>query len=226
MINDILTAFWLGVGVAFSIGPVFFILLETSVLKGFKAAISFDLGVIFADILFIYISYSFTSSILFTLRDDPCVFLLGGVVLVLYSIYSIISHLKKNKRQIYSSMKYVPKGKTNYIFLFLKGFFLNFINVVVLIFWIGVLFIATTSLELNHKGVFIFFSTILLTYFSIDIVKILIAKKLSSSLTPKNIFKFKFIISFVIFICGVVLIFQGLNPSTADKVINKIEHHQ
>ena len=53
MIEDIQTAIPLGFFLAFMIGPVFFVLLETSVTKGFRAAVVFDLGVIVADIFFI-----------------------------------------------------------------------------------------------------------------------------------------------------------------------------
>ena len=38
-------------------GPVFWILLETSITKGFRAAVAFDLGVIIADTCFITICY-------------------------------------------------------------------------------------------------------------------------------------------------------------------------
>jgi threonine/homoserine/homoserine lactone efflux protein len=42
MINDILSAVPWGFLLAFTIGPVFFVLLETSISKGFRAAITFD----------------------------------------------------------------------------------------------------------------------------------------------------------------------------------------
>ena len=57
MIQDILTAIPLGIFLSFLIGPVFFVLLETSAVKGFRAALVFDLGVVFADIVFILIAY-------------------------------------------------------------------------------------------------------------------------------------------------------------------------
>ena len=52
MVHDVLTAIPFGIILAFTIGPVFFVLLETGATKGFKPALIFDLGVIFADILF------------------------------------------------------------------------------------------------------------------------------------------------------------------------------
>jgi threonine/homoserine/homoserine lactone efflux protein len=46
MVEDIQAAIPLGFFLAFMIGPVFFVLLETSATKGFRAAVAFDLGVI------------------------------------------------------------------------------------------------------------------------------------------------------------------------------------
>ena len=52
MLEDIQAAIPLGFLLSFMIGPVFFVLLETSALRGFRAALIFDLGVIIADIFF------------------------------------------------------------------------------------------------------------------------------------------------------------------------------
>jgi threonine/homoserine/homoserine lactone efflux protein len=50
MINDILSGIPWGLFLSFMIGPVFFILLETSIIKGFRAALVFDLGVVLGDV--------------------------------------------------------------------------------------------------------------------------------------------------------------------------------
>ena len=52
MINDILAGIPWGILLSFMIGPVFFILLETSIIKGFRAALVFDLGVILGELRF------------------------------------------------------------------------------------------------------------------------------------------------------------------------------
>lgn len=43
MINDILAGLPWGLVLSFMVGPVFFVLLETSITKGFRAAIVFEL---------------------------------------------------------------------------------------------------------------------------------------------------------------------------------------
>ena len=57
MFNEFLNAVLLGIGLAFMVGPVFFTLIETSITKGTKAAIIFDLGVVLADVAFILVAY-------------------------------------------------------------------------------------------------------------------------------------------------------------------------
>ena len=64
MIQDILAALPWGFLLAISIGPGFFVLLETSITKGFKAAITLDFGIVFSDIVSVnpgfYIYYNKT----------------------------------------------------------------------------------------------------------------------------------------------------------------------
>jgi len=61
---DIKNALLIGFFMAFMIGPVFFMLIQTSILKGARAAIVFDLGVILGDISFILLSYYGSRSLL------------------------------------------------------------------------------------------------------------------------------------------------------------------
>ena len=82
MLNDILAAIPWGFLLAFTIGPVFFVLLETSITKGFRAAMVFDAGVVFGDFVFILIAYFSTNQILERLKDDPVLFVFGGILML------------------------------------------------------------------------------------------------------------------------------------------------
>ena len=97
MIQDILTAIPLGIFLSFLIGPVFFVLLETSAVKGFRAALVFDLGVVFADIVFILIAYFSSYKLIESLKNDPSIFIFGGILMLTYGIISFIK-LKKLKK--------------------------------------------------------------------------------------------------------------------------------
>ena len=94
MIEDIIKAFPIGFGLAFMIGPVFFMLIQTSILKGARAAIVFNLGVILADIVFILFAYYGSHQFLTKIKDDPKLFFIGGGILFLYGL--ILFLRKKN----------------------------------------------------------------------------------------------------------------------------------
>ena len=69
--NAILFGFFL----SFMIGPVFFMLIQTSILKGARAAIAcLMLGVILGDIAFIIIAYYGSRHLLESIKDDPRLF--------------------------------------------------------------------------------------------------------------------------------------------------------
>ena len=99
MLDDILAAIPFGIILAFTIGPVFFVLLETSATKGFRCAIVFDMGVILADIVFILLAFSSINNLLDKIKDDPNFLVFGGVLLITYGIISFIKTSKSFSRQ-------------------------------------------------------------------------------------------------------------------------------
>ena len=221
MLEDIISAIPLGVFLAFMVGPVFFVLLETAALRGFRAAFTFDLGVILADVFFLCIAYFSTSQLLKSIKDDPALFIFGGSVLV---VYAVISYLKVKKATYTTADFEVQKLKRkDYISIFIKGFLLNFINIGVLGFWLGLLIIFGPTLNMEPSRMITFFSSILITYLVIDILKILLAKRLKNSLTPKRVVIVKKSISFVLLIFGVVLVIRGLFPDDVKQIENQFE---
>ena len=71
MIESIFVAISLGVMLAFTIGPVFFILIETSITKGIRSALAFDFGAISGDIFFILLAYWGTSKLSDYIKNNP-----------------------------------------------------------------------------------------------------------------------------------------------------------
>jgi threonine/homoserine/homoserine lactone efflux protein len=224
MIQDILAAIPLGFFLSFMIGPVFFVLLETSVVKGFRAALVFDLGVVLADIIFILIAYFSSYRLIQSIKDDPALFIFGGLVMLTYGIISFIK-IKKPKKNI-DPEDPIELAKKNYLALFIKGFFLNFINIGVLGFWLALLITIGPKLELQPIRMFTFFTTVILGYFVTDIFKILLAKQLRNKLNPKNIALIKKTISVVLIISGVFLLSQGWFPGERKILNNALENAQ
>ncbi|WP_426431902.1 LysE family translocator [Winogradskyella sp. HB-48] len=221
MLDDILTAIPFGIILAFTIGPVFFVLLETSATKGFSSALVFDLGVILADIVFILLIFMSTDTLLEKIKDDPKLLVFGGVLLIVYGIISFIK-ISKSFRSIVREHHKIKLPKKNYGKLFVKGFLLNFINIGVLLGWLGFIVIGT-SITKSENGVMVFIITMLVSYFVCDLFKIAAAKRLKSKLTPRRIFKTKKIVALVILGFGILLLSQGLFPDLYEKGKEQIE---
>ena len=204
---------------AFAVGPVFFTLIETSITKGFKAGLFFDLGAVSADIVFIVIAYFSTSKILSHVKDDPGLLIFGGAILI---AYGIISYIRTSKNFIKIVREhYAVNVKKNLGGLFLKGFLLNFVNFGVLSGWVLTI-IAANALTSSENGMFLFLGTVLVVFFSVDLLKIAAAKKLKNKMTPRFIIKTKKWVSIFIVVFGVFMLLEGVFPSQVKKGIESI----
>ena len=218
-IYDFKNALIIGFFMAFMIGPVFFMLIQTSILKGARAAIVFDLGVIIGDLTFILIAYYGSRPLLEKIKDDPRLFFIGGLVLVIYGLITYFN--KEKKKEALESAKIIEVPiKNNYLKLFLKGYFLNFINIGVLAFWLGTVLVIGPALKMDQTAIFWYFGTILISYFVTDLGKIVLAKKLKNKMTPRVIYRVKKIMGIILIVCGVFLMLKGFIPSEKiDKLI-------
>lgn len=221
MINDILSGIPWGIFLSFMIGPVFFILLETSIIKGFRAAIVFDLGVILGDIVFIGIAYLGSYRLIQSLKDKPALFIFGGIIMLAYGIISFISLRKEQKVDTKKIDNEIIRK--DYFSLFIKGFFLNIINIGVLGFWLAIIISVGPKLDMQNSRMFTFFSAVIISYLLVDCIKILLAKQLKSKMTPENILKIKKGISIVLMVFGLVLITQGWFPKEKEMVKNAFQ---
>ncbi len=220
-IFDFKDAFFIGFFMAFMIGPVFFMLIETSILKGARAAIAFDFGVILGDISFILIAYYGSKSLLEKIKDDPRLFLIGGLVLIIYGILTYLDNT--NKKEDHAEDLSIPVNN-NYLKLFIKGYFLNFINIGVLAFWLGLIVVIGPTLDMNPNRIFWYFSVVILGYFVTDLGKIFLAKQLKSKLTPKVIYRIKKTMGILLIVFGVGLMLKGFIPKEQfNTLIEKVE---
>ena len=221
MINDILAGIPWGILLSFMIGPVFFILLETSIIKGFRAALVFDLGVVLGDLFFIGIAYLGSYRLIKSLKDDPALFIFGGVLMLAYGIISFI----KLKKEVKVNTDIIDKEiiKKDYASLFIKGFLLNIINIGVLGFWLAIIISVGPKLEMQTSRMVTFFISVIGSYLFVDCIKILLAKQLKTKLNPTNILKIKKGISIVMIVFGTILILQGWFPNEKEKLKHVLE---
>ncbi len=223
--STFIDAFFIGFFMAFMIGPVFFVLIQTSLLKGARAAIFFDIGVILGDVSFILIAYYGSRSLLEKIKDDPRLFFVGGLILI---VYGLITYLDKTEKKELDVSEIKVPLKNNYLRLLIKGYFLNFINIGVLAFWLGLIVVIGPTLQMNPVSIFWYFTTILLGYFITDLGKIFLAKQLKDKMTPNVIYRIKKGMGVVLIVFGILLLLKGFIPNKQlDNFIeNPIEKNQ
>ena len=207
---EFLPAVPLGILLSFSFGPLFFILLETSISKGIKQAFFIDVGVVAADITFFSVAY-FGASKLITEENQPALFVLGGVLLSSYGVLSLFKTYKKRKKQQKGKVKVIETP--NLFSLAVKGYLLNIINVAVLFFWTGVLFVIGPKFEMETGKIWLFFLATVSTYIIVNLCKYYFASKLKTKLTDSILYKMKQVLNLFVFVFGVYLVVSGSVPS-------------
>ena len=195
----------LGIVLAFLIGPVFFTIIQTSIERGFGNGVLVSLGVSLSDAVYVAICYF--GLVQFINNPDFRFFLAnaGGGVLILFGIYHLFI---KSRRKMTASMD-VASEKKMYRY-FIKGFIINAMSPMVLIFWIGAISIA--SLDFGYaKGLefFVFFSAVLGTVLSTDILKAYLADKLRRLITHRLLVTINIAVGICLIIFGARLLWTA-----------------
>ena len=207
LLKGIVTGFILSI----MIGPVFFVLLETSIRRGIRAALALDLGVFISDVIYILLAYIFYAEVsaLAEGSDQMILRVVGGILFIVYGVYT---WFKKPKEMKVNEVGKVVQSLGDYVVLALKGFVLNIANPLVVFYWFSVITWgakAYPSEDPHNTSILFYLSVILTTFFSIDLLKILGAKKLRPLVTDKLLIALNHLIGIVFAIFGTVLMLQG-----------------
>lgn len=220
--SEFVTALPFSLLLAISTGPVFFVIIETSISNGIKRALCVDFGAILADIVFILIASFGATAVLQQLEGNPRWYLLGGVVLFMYGITSF-ARTNKNKNQLVFHSEELPQG--NFFFYIGKGFLLNIINIGTFLFWLGLTVVFGTKFSMDDGKMNRFFLFIILGYLAIDVLKMYLAKQLKNKLTPIVIYKLKQSVHVILIFFGLVFVFQGTFPNQKEIALMWWEQH-
>ena len=209
----------IGIGFLLSVmvGPVFFILLETSITKGIRAALALDIGVFISDILYILFALSFVDQISsINSGENKLIFgFIGGSIFIIYGIFYFF---KKSKMadltlEAENTSKEVAAAPKDYLLLGLKGFILNIANPAVIFYWLSILSLAAQSVPDNTKNpntwILLFLSILLGTYFSIDVLKVFTAKRLRTLVNQNLLNALNILIGLIFFLTGVFQIIKN-----------------
>lgn len=177
MIELILSAIGLGIMLSLVfIGPIFFLLIETSFSRGPKHALALDFGVVVADIMCIVAAYFASGDLVKIIDQHPGFYRITAFLIFIYAIYMVKS---KTKMHLPGEEKMISQ---NYMKTFLNGFLFNILNIGVVLFWlVTVISVRNAYPQLNDFLLYIF--VVMLTYLLIDLLKISLAKQFHDKLT-------------------------------------------
>lgn len=178
MKNIILHGIALGLVLTIMIGPVFFLLLNTSIKKGFKPAAYLAAGVALSDIMYIIVAYFGSSMIGSFNHYNSEIGWFGGGLLILFGFIAIFKKVTVSSKEIK-----LPDDSKTLLIDTGKGFVMNTLNPFVLVFWIGVITALNAGQMVGKSHALIFFAMVMLTVFSTDLLKAFLASKLKKLLT-------------------------------------------
>lgn len=197
-----------GLILSMMIGPAFFLLLETSIKKGIRTALFFDFGILTSDLIYISIAYAFYAEVAKIMEGhNELLKIIGGVLFIVFGVISIIKKPSiKNQEEIDNSSQ---SNKDNWL-QFLKGLMLNMANPMVIFYWFSVMALSAKHGANNVFETILFLGIMLTVFFSIDLLKIIGAKKLRPFITDPVLRSLNRITGSILTLFGLVLLLQGL----------------
>lgn len=202
------------------IGPIFFLLIETSFSRGPKHAIALDLGVISADVLCIIAAYYTSADLVYLIDKHPGFYRITALIILVYGIFMMVS---KTKMHIRGEERLINQ---NYIKTFINGFLLNLLNVGVILFWL-VTVISVRNQYPDHSDFLLYLAIVILTYLAVDLFKIGLAKQFHDKLTQNIANKIRKVVGIILIIFSVFIFMQSFKKfNQFDKKLEEAEKQE
>jgi len=199
------------------IGPIFFLLIETSFTRGPKHALALDLGVITADLLCIIAAYYASADIVDLIDKHPGFYRITAILILAYGIIMIVT---KTKMHMPGEEKLISQ---NYFRTFINGFLLNLLNVGVILFWL-VTVIGVRNQYPDTDNVIIYLGIVIATYLAIDFLKIFLSKQFHDKLTQKLANNLRKGVGIVLIIFSFIIFLQSFKMfNQFDKQLEEAE---
>lgn len=212
MAAPILKGLVLGLILSISVGPVIFAIIKQSINNGHKAGYVFVSGVSASDISLVVFCNYFTTVFSKILHHTTLIAVSGSIFLIGVGIYSVF--FKKASTDESNLPLTKNFRKRDLLGIFLAGYLMNILNPAVFLFWFAwTAAIVGDAMSTPNPAQYklIVFSTCLIFVLLSDILKVVLAGKIRSKLTTKNLHYIN-IVSGLILICfGIALIWGVLN---------------
>lgn len=177
MIYIILSGLATGFTLAWGFGTVFFSLVQTGIEHGHRKAMNIAIGVVVSDAIMILIAVGGSSILTNVIKKyQPMVGFIGGFILI---ILGTVTFFRKQK-----TIKTPQTPFGNFLYFFSTGVFMNIINPVNFLAWIGIASFIFPFV--NHTGIenFVFYTIVLATIFTTESFIAYFSNKVKQFFTP------------------------------------------
>jgi len=197
-----------GLILCFLLGPIFFTLIQTGVERGFRAGAAVGLGIWTGDVMFVIIFFSGVKYIVRLMEWEGFEFYVGIVGSIILAGFGVAALLTKPAFKQPSDVYFRPAS--SYLSLWLKGFLINAINPFTILFWFGLMTTALLKKGFDQQSVMLFFGGTIGTVVFTDVIKILLAKRISRWMKPKHILLMRRISGIALILFGIVLLVRSI----------------
>lgn len=201
IIQSLLKGLAMGLLLVISVGPVIFTIIKQSINNGKEGGFSFVIGVWISDIIWVLLSNIFSQFVTTLLDFKKPIGITGSILLLSLGIY----YLFFKKVDIHPKDLSLPGLQgSDHVKIAFQGFLVNTLNPGVIAFWLT----SVTAIAVTHtiRERIVIFTTCLLVNMSADVGKVVLAGKLSSKLTIKNIRLINKISGLILICFGAVLL--------------------
>ena len=202
----IIDGIYLGLALAILLGPIFIVLMQSTLEHGTKAGLTAASGIWVSDIIIVFLTLLFIKRIDSVVQHPSFIFwmgLIGGIVLIGVGIANVIkkSQLDLDTRQVTSS---------SWLGFWTKGFLVNTVNPFTFIFWLSTItsYVATKKLTVIESEYFVI--AIILTIIFTDSLEVLMAKMIRKRINEKTLNIINKVAGSALIIFGFVLLFKAV----------------
>ncbi len=203
MLQALLYALPLGITLSFAAGPIFFVIIETSISQGRTKALMLDLGAVTADALFILIAFYGSQSLIHFLENNIWVAIVSGIGVMGFGAYYLF------KSGITGQFQHKAELSRKRLFYF-KGFLLNFVNVGVFFYWVAVTLSISPMLNHEPSRMLLFYASVIFFYLLVDGFKIYFANKFKERLKGRTIQIVEKVIGGILVLFGIYIVVRNL----------------
>lgn len=202
----IIDGIYLGLALAILLGPIFIVLIQSSLEKGARAGLTAAAGIWISDIIIVGLTLLFIKRIDVIVRDPNFIYwmgLIGGIVLIVVGILNII---KKSTLDL-DSHEIDASGWFGFLS---KGFIVNTFNPFTFIFWLSTITSYVATKQLDNQESQLFVGAIILTIIVTDTLKVLLAKMIRKKINEKTLTIINKVAGSALVIFGFILMLRSV----------------